>query len=546
VTASDDHTACLWDGRTGARIAVLATPPDLDATIASATFSPDSRTIATASFDGRLRLWDVPSGALRATASSHGRFTNARFSQVGRQLLTEDESGEVRLWSTPSLTSTAIAKAGGLGDVPTATLSPDGRYVVYANPDQTLTLWDRQADHTILPIHVPHTGRPGTVAFSATSHALVTADGGFATLWRTDTAEPVAILDGHSGELNAVTFSPDGQRVAIASVDQTITIWDARADEPPRSDLPAPLLALTTAGGRLLAVDDLPADDPKHAVHLWDARTGAEITTIPRGSSAYLAAAISRDGQRLVLAGDDQTARVVDAATGAELATLKGHLNEVVAAGFRDDGRRVVTASLDHTARIWDAQTGRPVVTLAGHAEALDQAIFSPDGRRVATISRDQTARIWDAETGHLDGTLAHQLPISDVAFSPDGRLLLTGGAETILWDLATMEVVATLQGDAGHVTFSPDGQLILGARGRIVTLWDTQTTRLLDVRAGVPDAATALFTADGQGFVTASSAHTLRRWDLHLERRTPAELAAFAAARSRWTVVDGHLVPRR
>jgi WD40 repeat protein len=545
VTATDDHTACVWDGHTGALVAALANPDAARAMITSATFSPDGRAVATASLAGTLRLWDLPSGAPRATAQSTSGLTSARFSQDGSQLLTEAQDGDVRMWSPGSLTSTLVAEDAALPNVTTATLSPDGRYLVHANPDETLTLHDQQDGDTTLPIHVPRTGHPGTVAFSADSRTLVTADADFVMLWRAATAEPVAILDGHGGEPNVAAFSADGQRVAVASVDRTVTIWDARYADAATSATPAQALALTAAGGRLLTIDDLPSDAPQRAVHLWDVGTGAEIMRTPRGASDDLAPALSRDGARLVLAGDDHTARVLDAATGRPLATLAGHLDQVVAADFRGDGRRVVTASKDYTARIWDAETGRSLVTLVGHTEPPFAAIFSPDGRRVATIS-GETARIWDAETGRLDAILEHQLPLSDVAFSPDSQRLLTGGAEATLWDLATREVVAKLPGDAGHVTFSPDGHLILTASDRVVSIWDTRTARLLDVRAGVPDADAARFSPDGAGFVTATPAHTLLRWDLRLEARTPAEVAAFAADRSRWTVIDGHLVPRR
>ena len=88
------------------------------------------------------------------------------------------------------------------------------------------------------------------------------------------------------------------------------------------------------------------------------------------------------------------------------LATLQGHTGEVYSAQFSPDGQRIVTASLDNTARVWEAQTGKLLATLQGHTEEVTSAQFSPDGERIVTASLDNTARIWEAQSGKLLATL--------------------------------------------------------------------------------------------------------------------------------------------
>ena len=111
-----------------------------------------------------------------------------------------------------------------------------------------------------------------------------------------------------------------------------------------------------------------------------------------------MSAAFSPDGQRIVTASDDKTARLWDAATGKPIGEpLEGHDDAVMSAAFSPDGQRIVTASLDKTARIWDAATGKPIgEPLKGHDDTVYSAAFSPDGQRIVTASRDRTARLWD------------------------------------------------------------------------------------------------------------------------------------------------------
>jgi WD domain, G-beta repeat len=113
-------------------------------------------------------------------------------------------------------------------------------------------------------------------------------------------------------------------------------------------------------------------------------------------------AAFSPDGQRIVTACSDKTARIWDAVSGQPIGEpLRGHDNSVFSAAFSPDGKRIVTASADGTARIWDGATGQPIgEPLKGHHDVVVSASFSPDGKRIVTASADHTSRIWEAASG--------------------------------------------------------------------------------------------------------------------------------------------------
>lgn len=107
------------------------------------------------------------------------------------------------------------------------------------------------------------------------------------------------------------------------------------------------------------------------------------------------AVGMSGTDTRVVTASLDWTARLWDANTGAALTTLVGHTDGLFRAVFSPDGTRIVIASADKTARLWDAKTGDALAMLSGHTDYVLGAAFSPQGMRVVTASNDNTVRIW-------------------------------------------------------------------------------------------------------------------------------------------------------
>ena len=199
--------------------------------------------------------------------------------------------------------------------------------------------------------------------------------------------------------------------------------------------------------------------------------------------------------------------------------TLKGHDARVWSATYSADGQRIVTASMDKTAKVWDAQTGKELMTLTGHHDSeVKSAAYSPNGERIVTAgSWNGTARIWDAQTGTELLTLSHAGGIVSAAYSPDGQWIVTASGDTAkVWEANTDQELMTLIGHAGGIVsvgYSPDGQrIVTGSLDKTAKMWDAETgTELFTLKGHDSEVYSAAYSADGQRIVTASRDGTVQ-----------------------------------
>jgi len=239
--------------------------------------------------------------------------------------------------------------------------------------------------------------------------------------------ETIATLPGHAEKVRAVAFSSDGRYLAAA-------------------------------GG-------LPARSGE--VKVWDIDKRAVVRTIQGHMDCIYAVAFSPDGKWLATSSYDKLIKVWDAETGKELRTLKDHIDAIYALAFTPDGKRLVSGAADRTVKIWDAATGERLYTLGEPLDGLNSIALDGAGKRVAAGGLDKTIRVW--ALGEKSGTLlnsliAHEGAILRLAFSPDGKLLVSTSADRTIKvfkadDLTEIQVLRNQPDWALSLGFAPDGK---------------------------------------------------------------------------------------
>jgi WD40 repeat protein len=517
ASASADRTVKLWDIETGAERHTLK---GHTGAVTHVVLSADGKTLASASDDNTVKLWDTETGAERHTLKGHSSTVwRVVLSADGKILVSASTDNTVKLWDTETGAERHTLK-GHTDSVWRVVLSADGKTLASASTDNTVKLWDTETGaerHTLKG----HTSTVWSVVLSADGKILASASAdNTVKLWDTETGAERHTLKGHTRAVTHVVLSADGKTLASTSDDNTVKLWDTETGAERytlKGHTSTVWSAVLSADGKTLA-----SASADNTVKLWDTETGAERHTLKGHTGDVTHVVLSTDGKTLASASDDNTVKLWDIETGAGRHILRGHTREVYKVALSADGKTLASASADNTVKLWDTETRSERYTLKGHTGAVWSVVLSADGKTLASASADNTVKLWDPETGAERHTLkGHTSTVYDVVLSADGKTLASASSDTTvkLWDTEAGAELHTLKGHTRTVwgvVLSADGKTLASAStDKTVRLWDTETGAERHTLKGHARAIRDLvLSADGRTLASASSDATVKLWD--------------------------------
>ena len=478
----DDRTIKVWDTETGAP-EPIATIDMAGAWVKGLAFSPDGCCLATANVEQGStsrtfsEVWNVNSGTRILRVPNPVPSDAVAFTPDGKSLVTAGRDGRVRVWrpAVDALDEVLADRSATAADTSRA-----------ATAAETVPLLPMPLEPPDIPwnvrVLVGHLERVRNLAVSRDGSRIASASADHSViLWDAETGEHLRTLAGHENFVEAVAFSADGQQLATGGRDKTLKMWNI-------------------------------------------AGHGAGVYSI----------AFSPDGATLATASGEHTTKLWDLSSGVPRwrHTLQGHSEKVYRLAFDPTGGRLVTASFDNTAKLWDVASGALLRTLTGHKDQLRNVAYSPDGKRIATVSADGTALLYRLDVPNLDAVptrVTHNAEIPDtqasaVAFHPSRPLWVTGGWDGTLqlWDFDGKHLGTIAHPEAGganslivDVAFSRDGAEIAALAMDGIYFWSIAAPGQAKPRTiAIPYCDSFEYSPDGTQLAVACSDGGVRIYD--------------------------------
>jgi WD40 repeat protein len=534
AVACNNRTFYILDVRTGKQLVECR---GHERWVTGITFNRDSNWIASSSFDGTVRLWEIDSG------KEVRRWNEAEavaFHPDGRRVATCNTDHTVRLWDAATGREVRTFRAANPADhwdFNRVAFRPDGaQLAAISDPRPSVSFWEVETGKVVQTLSDQEwLGMARALIYSPDGRMLAIGGidndvfGGL-TVWDLATGEAIHKARRQGGGVLDLTFDPSGRRLAVVHNSRewgmAVRFWAAGAGQEATRygdpDLPAGHwhTAGVNTSGRVLALATGREKEAAAQTRLWDVEQRQPLLNLPTRLDEATAAALCPRTGRIATHTNDGKVTVWDGHTGKLLVQFPasppswfGHSEPPRGICFGADSQ-LATWCFDHfveeqnRVKIWDVATGRLLHDLDGKTERVFGVAFDPDGRRLGTVGSNGQLCLWDATTGRM----LWSAPVggfgTSVVFSADGRLVAADagvnynaeGATVKIFDAATGEEQQRLSGLVGSVksiAFSPDNSRIVTADDRL-RVWNTLTGQELLALPRPEGMHSLTFTPDG------------------------------------------------
>ncbi len=489
--------------------------------------------LATGASDGTIRLWNVAKGTLLREWRSDGKAVRALASSADGTLLTSgQEDGALVQWkidfSEPAEEEREVAPESK-APVAVAVVSPSRKLLAYAGVQKgqpAVFVRNLETRQLVATFRGP-TAAIRSLAFTGNETALV-GGGDDKTLYLWNVQNPgdpqKAVLKDLPSAITAVAANGDGSQLLAGFADQTVRLYNPQGASPEEqlikefSGHGGPILHAGFFNNQVFSVS---ADK---SLRFWNVSDGkaARVVNLPAGVRSF---AVSSDGQRMALAGDDKQVRIIQTNNGAIQQTLSGFAQHGVSLSFSSDAQRLSVLTSDGELSLWQLKDSRllesvrhPKWTMAywtadsatlvvgestghvslwptaflrrfeGNTKPVTDLVYHPNGQILFMTAADGSFRGYNTQNGQQTFSTSHGAAVHDLAISPNGNILATAGenAQVRFWNPSgggvNPQQIAGLPGPVTRVTFSPEGKSIIvavSAENPVVDQYDLSTGKL-------------------------------------------------------------------